>query len=58
MLARHDIGPVEVLKRGHPDPAEVLAKRFRGRGERRGWLAVARLAKGHLGWLLERLETR
>ena len=43
MLDRHDVGPVEVRKRGHPEPAEVLARRFRGSGKRAGKLAVARL---------------
>ncbi len=53
MLAKFDIGPIHVRKRGHPDTAEVLAKRFSGPGERRGHLAVARLERGHLALLLE-----
>ncbi|MCC6406118.1 MAG: hypothetical protein IT453_03055 [Planctomycetes bacterium] len=57
MLARHDIGPVQVRKRGHPDTGEVLARRFAGRGRRRGHLAVARTAGGHRVFLLESLPT-
>jgi hypothetical protein len=53
MLARHDVGPVEVRKRGHPEPAEVLARRFQGSGRIRGRLAVARLDRGHAVYLLE-----
>lgn len=53
MLADQDVGPVHVRKRGHPDTAEALAKRFSGPGERRGHLAVARLERGHLALLLE-----
>ena len=53
MLGRHDIGPVQVQKRGHPDAPAVLERRFRGRGSRRGLLAIARLERGHVAWLLE-----
>ena len=53
MLARHDIGPVRVMKRGHPDRPEALERRFRGRGSRRGLVAVARLEQGHAAFLLE-----
>jgi hypothetical protein len=53
LLEAHDVGPVTVMKRGHPDPTEVLAQRFRGRGSRRGLLAVTRLERGHLALLLE-----
>ena len=52
-LGEHGIGPIQVLKRGHPDSAEVLARRFRGPGNKPGWLAVARLERGHLGFVLE-----
>ncbi|MCC7014496.1 MAG: hypothetical protein IT454_18190 [Planctomycetes bacterium] len=52
-LRRHDIGPVQVLKRGHPEPAEVLERRFRGPGQRRGLLAVARIGDGHRVFLLD-----
>lgn len=51
LLARHDIGPVEVVKRGHPEPAERLARRFSGAGRRRGVLLVARLEDGHVAYL-------
>ncbi|MFT5050822.1 MAG: hypothetical protein ACI8QZ_002227 [Chlamydiales bacterium] len=53
LLRQHDIGPVQVLKRGHPERAEVLAKRFSGSGTRHGWLAIARLEKGHMAFLVE-----
>jgi hypothetical protein len=53
MLARRGIGAVQVLKRGHPDPADVLERRYRGPGEDRGTLAVARLDRGHAALLLE-----
>ena len=53
MLAEHDVGPLEIWKRGHPDPAEVLARRFRGRGSRRAILAIGRLEQGHQAWLLD-----
>lgn len=53
MLAEFDIGPLEIWKRGHPDPAEVLAKRFAGSGSRRGILAIGRLESGHRAWLLD-----
>ncbi len=53
LLARHDIGPLTVKKRGHPDDASTLAKRFRGPGRVHGLLAVARLETGHLALLLE-----
>ena len=49
MLADHDVGPLEIWKRGHPDPAEVLARRFRGRGSRRAILAIGRLEEGAPG---------
>lgn len=54
MLARHGIGAVQVLKRGHPDTAEVLARRFRGPGDGRGTVAVARMDRGHAVLLLEK----
>jgi hypothetical protein len=53
MLARHDVGEVAVTRRGHPDAPEVLARRFRGKGTRRGDLLVGRLERGHLAWLVE-----
>ena len=53
LLRRHDVGPVTVKKRGHPDPSVVLERRFRGSGDRPGLLAVTRLAEGHLAYLLE-----
>ncbi len=57
MLRAHDVGEVTVKKRGHPDSAETLARRFRGKGRLRGWLAIARLASGHAAWLLEPPES-
>lgn len=52
LLRRHGIGPVSVLKRGHPDAPEVLERRFRGSGTVRGLLAVTRLERGHAALLL------
>jgi hypothetical protein len=52
VLDEHDIGPLHIRKRGHPDAAEVLARKFAGRGRRRGHLAVARLERGHRAFLL------
>jgi len=52
-LTRLGFGPVEVRKRGHSEPAEALAASFRGRGERRGLVAVARTERGHLAFVLE-----
>ena len=52
LLAEHDVGPLVAKKRGHPEPAEALAKRFRGSGSRRGWLLVARLEGGHRAYLV------
>jgi len=54
LLAEHDIGPIEVRKRGHPEAAEVLARRFAGPGGQRGQLAIARLERGHVAYLLGR----
>ena len=53
MLARHDVGPVAVWKRGHPERPEVLERRLRGRGARPGLLAIARLERGHAAYLLD-----
>lgn len=52
LLLRHDVGAVHVRKRGHPDTAEILARRFAGRGRRPGHLAVARTLAGHRAFLL------
>ena len=52
LLARHDVGPLTVKKRGHSSTAEDLAKKFRGKGVRRGVLIVARLADGHHAYLV------
>jgi hypothetical protein len=52
-LTRLGFGPVEVRKRGHSEPAEVLAASFRGRGDRRGLVAVARTEQGHRAFVLE-----
>lgn len=53
LLAAHDIGPVTVKKRGHPEDADRLARRFAGPGSRRGLLAIARLDAGHVAYLLD-----
>lgn len=53
MLTEFDVGPIEVWKRGHPDRAEILGRRFRGKGSKRGILAIGRLEKGHHAWLLD-----
>ncbi|MCY3000448.1 MAG: hypothetical protein NTV21_01370 [Planctomycetota bacterium] len=52
-LEQHGFGAVEVRKRGHPDPAEELARRFRASGPRRGLVAVARTEAGHRAFVLE-----
>ena len=52
MLDAHDVGAVEVRKRGHPEASEVLARRFAGKGRRRGVLVIARLEQGHHAYLL------
>lgn len=54
MLTEHDIGPIQVRKRGHPDSPEFLEKRLRGRGSQRGELVVVRLERGHRAYLVER----
>lgn len=51
LLAEHDVGPLTVKKRGHPEDAATLAKRFKGKGGRRGLLVVSRLADGHAAFL-------
>jgi hypothetical protein len=53
LLREHDIGPVTVVKRGHPDPPELLERRFRGKGSKRGHLLLARLDHGHRAYLVE-----
>ena len=53
LLRAHNIGTIEVRKRGHPDPAEVLARRFKGPGERHGTLFITRLSQGHRAYLAE-----
>ena len=53
LLGEHDIGPITVKKRGHPNSAEELEARFRGPGREPGLLAVARLEQGHIAFLLE-----
>jgi len=52
-LRRRDIGAVDVKVRGHALGANELARRLAGRGERRGLVAIARLAQGHAAFLLE-----
>lgn len=56
LLALHDVGPLEVHKRGHSEPAEVLARRLAGPGRKRGVLIVARLDAGQRAFLVERPE--
>ncbi len=46
MLREHDVGPLDVRRRGHPDPPEALGAKYGGSGRNRGLLLVARLAKG------------
>ena len=57
MLAEHDVGPVDVLRRGHPSSAARLAQSFRGRGQGRGTVLVARTGAGHRAWLVERVSS-
>jgi hypothetical protein len=51
-LGELDIGPLTVKKRGHPDTAEVLARRLAGPGSRPGLLAVTRLGDVHVALVL------
>lgn len=53
LLGEHDVGPLTVKKRGHPDDAATLARRLRGPGTRRGLLAIGRLERGHRAFLLQ-----
>jgi hypothetical protein len=53
LLGQHDIGPLVVKKRGHPESADQLARRFRGPGKRRGLLVVTRLEHAHLALLCD-----
>ena len=53
MLRSHDIGPITVKKRGHPDTAADLERRFAGSGPHRGLLLVSRTASGYAVFLLE-----
>ncbi len=52
MLAARDIGPVQVLKRGHPEPAEVLQRQYSTKAAQRGFVMVARLDAGHRAFLV------
>ena len=52
LLQRHDVGPLVVKKRGHPDDAATLARRLRGRGSKQGLLLVARLLEAHRAYLV------
>lgn len=54
LLAAHEVGPLSVHVRGHPDPPERLERRFAGRGRRAGELVVARIGDGHRAFLVER----
>lgn len=58
LLREHDVGPVTVKKRGHPTPADALAKQFAGSGSRHGLVIVARLARGHVAYLVESAPPR
>ena len=53
LLGEHDFGPVRVLKRGHPESPETLARRYRGPGSRTGLVAVLRLDRGHAALVLD-----
>jgi hypothetical protein len=57
LLAAHDVGTVTVKKRGHPDPADMLARRLRGTGRRHGLLIVARLERRHHAYLVTPLAS-
>ena len=56
MLGLHDVGPVTVKKRGHPDPADKLARRLRGPGRQPGVLLLARLERSHHAFLVAPLD--
>jgi len=53
MLAPHGVGALTVKKRGHPETADVLARKLRGRGSLPGTLIVTRLEDGHAAYLVE-----
>jgi hypothetical protein len=53
LLGEHDIGPIQVRKRGHDEPSEVLEKKLKGPGRRRGMLAIARLDASRWVYLIE-----
>jgi hypothetical protein len=53
LLGAHDFGPVRVLKRGHPESPQILARRYRGPGSRTGLVAVLRLDRGHAALVLD-----
>ena len=52
LLRRHGVGPLTVKKRGHPQDAQTLARKLRGRGSQAGLLLVSRLEEGHHAYLL------
>lgn len=54
MLGRHDIGPIDLKRRGVPGDPSALARRFRGPGARRGLLALSKVGSAHWAFLLER----
>lgn len=57
LLRRHDVGPIEVRKRGHPQSSAELAKRWRGSGKQRGRVLVSRLEQGHRAYLVRPQDT-
>jgi hypothetical protein len=56
MLKEHNVGRLTVKKRGHNASADELAARFRGSGERDGWMVVGRVGRSHRAFLVEPIE--
>ena len=56
LLAEHDIGALTVKKRGLPETAEALGKRFRGKGSRPGLVVVTPTPSGRRLYLVERIS--
>ncbi len=56
LLARHGIGPLQALTRGHPVAAAEIEKRHSSANGKKGTLLVARTTRGQRAYLVE--ETR
>lgn len=56
LLARHGVGPVRALTRGHPVAAAELEKRHSSANGKKGTLLVARTTRGQRAYLVEEVE--